>query len=368
VEDRSILFSRFDLQGLALPNRFVMPAMTRSRAPASGVPDELAVAYYSQRASAGLLIGEGTWPLPGGMGMPGIPGIHRVDQVAGWRRVVEAVHAKGGRFFLQLWHTARVSSAAWQPGGLAPLGPSAVLPVEARVRTPDGKLTALEMPRAATPQDIAVLTEGFVLAARNAIEAGCDGVEIHAANGYLIHQFLSDQANHRTDTYGGSVHGRIRFPVEVAEAVSAAVGAHRTGIRISPLAGNQGAPVSDPRDVYPPLLRELSRLQLAYVHCIEGEPSGARPGIPADPARFDFPGARRLFGGCWIANNYYDADRAARAIRAGDADLVSFGRPFIANPDLVRRVHQGAALNEVDTATLYTPGTAGYTDYPALDG
>lgn len=363
-----LLFTAFTLGGLRLPNRFVMPAMTRSRTPASGVPDRLNAIYYAQRASAGLVIAEGTNPLPGGAGFPGVPAIYAPEHVAGWRRVTDAVHAAGGRIFMQLWHGGRISSRGWQPDGRPPIGASAVRAENALFMTPEGERGDPDVPREASLAEIAWLVEGFALAARNAIDAGCDGVEIHGANGYLVHQFLSDRANVRTDGYGGAPVNRIRFAVEVAEAVAAAVGPERTGIRISPLAAYQDAPVSDPAEVYPLLLAELDRLALVYVHCVEGEPAGINSGTGAPERAFDFAAARRLFRGAWIANNGYDPDRAARTIAAGDADLVSFGRPFIANPDYPERVRLGAPLNALDPATTYAgQGAAGYTDYPALE-
>ena len=367
--DLSVLFTPFTLRsGLTLPNRFVMPAMTRSRSPADGAPSELNALYYAQRASAGLVLGEGTNPLPGGCGFPGVPGIYTQDHIAGWRRVSDQVHAAGGRIFLQLWHGGRISSAAWQPDGRAPLGASAVRAENALMMTPEGQRGQPDVPREATLDEIRWLVEGFAQAARNAIEAGCDGVEIHGANGYLVHQFFSDRANRRTDAYGGAPANRIRFAVEIAEAVVAAIGADRTGIRISPLAAYQDAPVSDPSDVYPLLLPELERLKLVYVHCVEGEPSGINTGTPAPEREFDFPAARRLFKGAWIANNGYEPPRAAATIARGDADLISFGRPFIANPDFPARVRAGAPLNALDMARTYGGAAeAGYTDYPALE-
>jgi N-ethylmaleimide reductase len=367
--DLSVLFEPFTLKsGVRLPNRFVMPAMTRSRAPADGAPSALNALYYAQRASAGLVLGEGTNPLPGGCGFPGVPGIYTPAHIAGWREVTDAVHAAGGRMFLQLWHGGRISSAAWQPDGRPPLGPSAVKAENALMMTPEGQRGQPDVPREATHAEIAWLVEGFAQAAGNAIEAGCDGVEIHGANGYLVHQFFSDRANRRTDGYGGAPTNRIRFALEVAEAVGAAVGPERTGIRISPLAAYQDAPVSDPSDVYPPLLKELDRMGLVYVHCVEGEPSGINTGTPAPEREFDFAAARRLFGGAWIANNGYDPSRAATTIARGDADLVSFGRPFIANPDLPQRVRLGAPLNAIDSSRTYGgKGEVGYTDYPALE-
>ena len=367
-QDLSILFEPFDLKGLPLKNRFAMPAMTRARTPAPGTPTALNALYYAQRASAGLVIAEGTNPVPGGSGFPGVPAIYAPEHVDGWRRVADAVHAAGGRIFVQLWHGGRISSAAWQPDGRPPLGPSAVLAQNALFMTPDGQRGQPDVPREATQSEIDWLVEGFAKAARNAIDAGCDGVEIHGANGYLVHQFFSDRANVRTDGYGGAPKNRIRFAVEIAEAIAAEVGPEHTAIRISPLAAYQDAPVSDPSDVYPLLLAELDRLDIAYVHCVEGEPVGINTGQGAPEREFDFPAARRLFRGAWIANNNYDAERAARTIAAGNADLVSFGRPFIANPDLPERVRRGAPLNVIDNATAYAGhAEVGYTDYPTLE-
>ena len=367
-QDLSILFTPFELAGLQLKNRFAMPAMTRARTPAPGTPTELNALYYAQRASAGLVIAEGTNPVPGGSGFPGVPAIFAPEHVEGWRRVADEVHAAGGKIFVQLWHGGRISSAAWQPDGRPPLGASAVQAQNALFMTPDGQRGQPDTPREATQAEIDWLVEGFAKAARNAIDAGCDGVEIHGANGYLVHQFFSDRANVRTDGYGGAPRNRIRFAVEIAEAIAAEIGPEHTAIRISPLAAYQDAPVSDPSDVYPLLLAELDRLGIAYVHCVEGEPSGINTGQGAPEREFDFPAARRLFRGAWIANNAYEPDRAARAIAAGDSDLVSFGRKFIANPDYPLRVRLGAPLNEIDNVTAYAGhAERGYTDYPALE-
>ncbi len=366
-DDLSVLFTPFDLAGLRLKNRFVMPAMTRSRCPADGVPDDLALTYYAQRAGAGLVIGEGTNPMPGGASFPGVPEIHRPEHVAGWRKVAEAVHARGGRMFLQLWHSGRCSHRDWQPDGRLQGGPSAIRAAGGVLMTPDWQMREPETPRAFEIGEIQALIDGFVHAARCAIEAGMDGVEIHGANGYLVHQFISDRSNRRADRYGGTVQNRIRFPLELAEAVAAAVGPGRTGIRLSPTATHQDGLVSDPEAVYPPLLAELGRIGLAYVHCIEGQPGGGSFSDPGDTV-FDFAGARRLFPGAWIANNFFDPPKAARKIAAGEADLVSFGRFFIANPDFPERVRRGAPLNELMTQGLYAGrGAVGYTDYPSLE-
>ncbi len=365
--DRAVLFTPFNLSGLSLKNRFVMPAMTRSRCPADGVPDHHTIAYYAQRASAGLVLGEGTTPIAGGASFPGVPGIHEPGHVAGWRTVTDAVHAAGGRMFLQLWHSGRVSHRDWQPDGRLQGGPSPIRAVGGLMMTPDGKMTETETPREFEIVEIKGLVDGFARAARNAIAAGFDGVEIHGANGYLVHQFISDRSNQRTDRYGGSVLNRIRFPLEIAEAIAAEIGGARTGIRISPTATHQDGLVSDPADVYPPLLEALNRYDLAYVHCIEGQPGGNTVHSPGE-AEFDFPGARRLFKSAWIANNFYDPDKAARAIAAGNADLVSFGRPFISTPDYPERVRRGAPLNAIDAEKMYAgKGAEGYIDYPALE-
>lgn len=356
-------YSTFDLGGLELPNRFVMSPMTRCRAPADGTPDALMALYYSQRASAGLIVSEGTCVLEGGMGTVGVPAVYAPEHVEGWRKVAAAVHGAGGRIFMQLWHTGRVSTAEWQPGGEPPLGPSAIR-ADARVRSRAGLPGIPDVPREATRSDILYLVDGYAQAARNAIDAGLDGVEIHACNGYLIQQFLSHSANQRTDDYGGSIVNRMRFALQVAEAVAGAVGRHRTGIRLSPLAVHQGAPIADAKQIFPPLVRALSDLDLAYLHCVEGQ-----PGVPmAADVDFDYRDLRHLFAGAWITNNGYDVVRAAQAIEEGDADLVSFGRPFVSNPDFVARAKQGGPFNEVDFETIYMgAGEQGFTDYPILN-
>ncbi len=305
--------------------------------------------------------------MAGGASFPGVPALYEATQVEGWRAVADAVHAAGGRLFVQLWHSGRMSGRLWQPDGRLQGGPSAVRAVGGIAMTPDGQVCEPETPRAFEPDEIVGLVRGFARAAANAVEAGCDGVEIHGANGYLVHQFISDRANVRDDDWGGSIAGRIRFPLEVARAVAAEVGRERTGIRISPLAAWQDAPVSDPEAVYPPLIEALGALGVAYVHCVEGEAGGVNTRFTPTATEFDFAAARRLFPNAWIANNGYDPERAAAKIAAGEADLVSFGRPFIANPDYPVRVRLGAPLNELQAATTYAgKGATGYTDYPSL--
>jgi N-ethylmaleimide reductase len=360
TKDASILFTPFGLRGLELANRIVMAPLTRSRAThGTGAPNELNAAYYAQRATAGLIISEATNISPTGKGYAWTPGIFTADQIAGWRLVTDAVHARGGKIFLQLWHVGRISHPCLQPEGRLPVAPSAVRP-KGRAFTEEG-YKDLVTPRALEIGEIPGIVEDYRRAARNAMTAGFDGVEIHAANGYLIDQFLRDGANRRRDAYGGPVANRLRFALEVVEAVTAEVGAARTGIRISPINEVNDLVDSDPAAVFFPLVRELSRFGLAYVHVIEGVTQGPRDNMP-----FDFAALRRLFDGPWMVNNGYTRDMAVEALQSGYADLVAFGRPFIANPDLVERFHRNAPLNELDRDTLFGGGARGYTDYPTL--
>jgi N-ethylmaleimide reductase len=360
TKDASILFTPFDLRGFGLANRIVMAPLTRSRASHdTGAPHELNAAYYAQRATAGLIIGEATNISPTAKGYAWTPGIFTAEQIAGWRLVTDAVHVRGGKIFLQLWHVGRISHPSLQPGGQLPVAPSAVRP-QGRAFTEEG-YKDLVTPRALELNEIPGVVEDYRRAARNAITAGFDGVEIHAANGYLIDQFLRDGANRRTDAYGGSVANRLRFALEAVEAVTGEAGAARTGIRISPINTVNDLDDSDPPAVFFPLVRELSRFGLAYVHVIEGITQGPRDNMP-----FDFAGLRRLFDGPWMVNNGYTRDMAVEAIQSGYADLVAFGRPFIANPDLVERLRRNAPLNELDRDTLFGGGARGYTDYPTL--
>jgi N-ethylmaleimide reductase len=353
------LHTPYDLAGLALPNRLVMSPMTRSRA-MGNEPNAMMTRYYAQRASAGLIIAEGTQTSPFAKGFPGVPGIYADSHIAGWREVTQAVHAAGGRIFLQLWHCGRISHPRHQPGGAPPIAPSAIR-ANAFSVLDDGTRLEVETPRALETAELPGLIGEFVSAARNALRAGFDGVEIHAANGYLLHQFLAENVNRRTDGYGTTIDGRIRFVVEVAEAVAAAVGSHRTGIRLSPVNRYNDVADSDPNGTYAALLRELSRVRLAYANVTEGEGQADR-----DPRGFDFATARRLFRGAWIVNNLYDQALAEAALASGYADLIAFGRPFLANPDLVERYRIGAPLNAVDYKTAYRGGEAGYIDYPSL--
>lgn len=353
------IFEPYDLGPLTLANRIVMAPLTRNRAAAGLVPGPHAAEYYAQRATAGLIIAEATQISPQGQGYQDTPGIYTPDQIAGWRVVTNAVHAKGGRIFLQLWHVGRVSHVDLQPDGAAPVAPSAI---QAAAKTfVNNTFVDTSMPRALNLEEIPGIVADFRQAAANAIAAGFDGVEIHGANGYLLDQFAKDGANHRTDAYGGSVENRARLMLEVATAVAAEIGVERTGIRISPVSPANGVSSSDPQAQFDYIVDHLSKLGLVYLHVVEGATGG-----PRDVAPFDFAGLRRRFSGTYIANNGYDMDLANAQLAAGEADLFAFGRPFIANPDLVVRLQSGAALNEINSATIYGGGAEGYTDYPAL--
>jgi len=357
----SDLFRPVQLGPLQLANRIVMAPLTRSRAGADGVPGSLIVEHYAQRASAGLIITEGVNISPQARGYAFTPGIYDDAQVDGWQRVTEAVHARGGHIFAQLWHVGRVSHPSLQPGGVLPLAPSAIRP-EATVYTPKG-FQPCSTPVALTTAQIPQVVEQYRRAAPNALAAGFDGVEIHAANGYLIEQFLRDSTNRRTDAYGGSLENRARFLLEVVDAVAGVCGGERTGIRLSPVSPvNGAAPDSDPATTYGYVVAQLNAFGLAYIHVIEGITQGPRD----VEGGFDFEKLRRSFKGFYMANNGYDLALALEARRADLADLISFGRLYIANPDLVERFRCGARLNVPDRATFFGGGAAGYTDYPAL--
>lgn len=354
----SHLLSPAQLGALDLPNRVVMAPMTRSRAVGDGLSPPSTATYYAQRASAGLIVTEGTQISHGARGYIGTPGIHTAEQVAAWRAVTDAVHAQGGRIFLQLWHVGRVSHPDFQDGAL-PIGPSA-LPVDGEAFTSKGP-KPVPVPRALEKSEMPALVEQFAQGARRAMEAGFDGVELHGANGYLLDQFLRDGANQRTDEYGGSPAGRSRLPLEVVEAVVGVCGADRVGYRVSPWFGLYSMSDSDPAATFGHFAAALSG-KLAYLHVVEAV---AGPGEV--PAAQRLTGALRgTFGGPVIANGGYDRESAARAIETGTADFVSFGLPFIANPDLPVRFARGAALAQPDQATIYGGGDAGYVDYSPL--
>lgn len=356
----SDLFEPFELGALKLANRIVMAPLTRSRADAAGVPGPLVAEYYAQRASAGLLISEATNISPQGRGYAFTPGIFNAEQVAGWQGVTEAVHARGGRIVCQLWHVGRISHPSLQPDGALPVAPSAIDPKQ-QAFTESG-LQPTVTPRALALEEIPGVIAQYRHAAKLAKEAGFDGVEVHAANGYLLDQFLSDRANHRTDTYGGSIENRARLALEVVAAVVDVWGADRVGIRLSPTNPGHDCLTSDPQALFGYLADQLRPFGLAYVHVIEGATGGARD---IDPG-FDFQALRRRLGGTYMANNGYTRDLALAARTDAHADLIAFGRPFIANPDLVERLRLGAPLNTPDPTTFYGGDAAGYTDYPTL--
>jgi N-ethylmaleimide reductase len=354
------LFDSYKLGPITLPNRVVMAPLTRNRAVAGLVPNPLAIEYYGQRASAGLLITEASQVSQQGQGYQDTPGIYSKEQVAGWRKVTDHVHAEGGRIFIQLWHVGRVSHTSLQPNHGAPVAPSAV---RAKGKTfVGGTFTDISEPRALALEEIPGIIEDFKRGAANALAAGFDGVEIHGANGYLLDQFAKDGANQRTDRYGGSVENRARLMLEVAGAVVAEAGADRTGIRISPVTPANDISDSDPQPLFDHIVDQLNALKLVYLHVIEGATGG-----PRDNAAFDYASLRKRFNGAYMANNGYDFELAGKMLAAGAADLIAFGKAYIANPDLVERLRRGAPLNAPDKATFYGGGAKGYTDYPMLD-
>jgi N-ethylmaleimide reductase len=353
------LFSPARVGPLSLPNRFVMAPMTRGRATADNVPTPRMATYYAQRADAGLLVTEATAIAATGRGWLNAPGIWNDAQVAAWRPVTSAVHARRGRIFLQLWHMGRTSHPDFL-GGELPVGPSAIA-AKGETHTAKGKQPYVT-PRALTTVEIARIVGEYAAAATRARAAGFDGVEIHGANGYLIDQFLRDCSNQRTDAYGGSPGKRARFLLEVTEAVAGAWSADRVGVRLSPTGAYNDMRDSDPVATFGHAARALDRLGLAYLHVSEALP-GSMFHVPLPPV---LPTLRKAFRGPLIANGGYDAAKADAAIAAGEVDLIAFGVPFLANPDLVVRVRKGAAMNPPDFGTLYTPGDQGYSDYPTL--
>lgn len=350
------LFEPYALGGITLANRVVMAPLTRNRAAEGLVPSELAAEYYAQRASAGLIITEATQVSKQAQGYQDTPGIYTDAQVAGWQKVTDAVHAKGGRIVMQLWHVGRISHVDLL-GGEAPVAPSAI---RAATKTfVNNGFADVSEPRALELDELPGIVGDFRKAAANAIAAGFDGVEVHGANGYLLEQFAKDGANIRTDAYGGSVENRARLMLEVTAAVAEEIGAERTGIRLSPVSPANGISASDPQAQYDYIVDQLEALGIAYIHVVEGATGG-----PRDVAPFDYASLRRRFSKTYIANNGYGLELATSHLAGGKADLIAFGRPFIANPDLVERLQTGAPLADINPATIYGGGAAGYTDYP----
>lgn len=359
VKDRDLL-APAKLGPYVLDNRVVMAPLTRSRAGDGNVPRAMNVEYYVQRATAGLIVTEGTQISPEGVGYPGTPGIHSAEQIKGWRRVTDAVHAAGGRIYLQLWHVGRVSHPSLQPGGALPVAPSAIKP-DGEAFTADG-LRPFVTPRALELAEIPGIVEDYRQAAENAKEAGFDGVEVHAANGYLLDQFLRDGTNHRTDDYGGPIENRVRLLLDVIDAVTTVWNADQVGVRLSPINTFNDIADSDPDTTFGYVARQLNAYGLAYLHVVETDMDGS-----TSAQTFDRRKLRNAFRGTYIANGGYDKARATDAIADGDADFIAFGAPFISNPDLVERFALDAPLTEPDRETFYGGDERGYIDYPFLD-
>jgi N-ethylmaleimide reductase len=364
------LFEPTHAGDIALANRIAMAPLTRNRAP-DAIPTELTATYYAQRATAGLIISEATAISPEGQGYADVPGLYGTEQLDGWKKVTRAVHEAGGKIVVQLWHVGRISHTSLQPGHAKPVAPSAIRAHAKTVLLKDGvpTFTDTSEPRALDAEELPRIVQDYRHAARNAIAAGFDGVEIHAANGYLIDQFLKTGANQRTDDYGGSIKNRARLLLEVTRAIVDEIGGGRTGIRLSPVTPANDIVDENPQPLFDYVVRELGKLGLAYVHVIEGATGGPRE-LPERP--FDYAELRNAYRaaggkGAWMVNNAYDRALAEAALANG-ADIVAFGRPFISNPDLVERLKQNAPLNELNRDTLYGGGAKGYTDYPTLAG
>jgi N-ethylmaleimide reductase len=357
------LFEPTRIGDIALANRIVMAPLTRNRAVAHQVPSDLALTYYVQRASAGLIVAEATQISREGQGYLDTPGIYSPEQVVAWRKITDAVHAVGGKMVLQLWHVGRISHVSLQEGGIAPVSSTAKVAV-AKTFTTDG-FVDVSAPRALRLDEMPRIVADYRHAARCAVQAGFDGVEVHAANGYLIDQFLRDSINDRTDAYGGSIANRTRLLVEVMTAVAQEVGAGRTGVRLSPITPvNDAQQDSDAQALFNSAVEQLAPLKLAFLHVIEGQTGGAR-----DVAPFDYAALRSRYmagnpTGCWMVNNGYTRQMALDAVATGAADVVAFGRAFISNPDLVARLKADLPLTKMNPKTLYGGGAEGYTDYP----
>lgn len=352
------LFTPITVGDIELPNRIIMAPLTRNRAGKGNVPTDLNALYYAQRATAGLLITEATPVSEMGHGYPATPGIHNPDQVEGWKKVTQAVHDKGGRIFCQLWHVGRISHPSLLPNNTLPVAPSAIKPA-GQAFTYEG-LQDFVTPRELTVDELPGIVADYVQATKYALEAGFDGVEVHAANGYLLDQFLRNGTNRRLDNYGGSIANRTRLLREVLEGVIGAIDSERVGVRISPVNPFNDISDTDPQQLFDHVARELSEFGLAYLHVVEGGMGGV------DTVPFDFAELRRNFTGLYMANQGYDKARGNEAIAEGRADMVAFGELYIANPDLVERFAEDAPLNQPNRDTYYGGGEEGYTDYPTL--
>ena len=363
------LFKPLQVGDMSLANRIVMAPLTRNRAP-DATPTPLMVEYYTQRATAGLLISEATAISQQGQGYSDVPGLYGSEQLQGWKKITDSVHQAGGKMVVQLWHVGRISHTDLQPENGAPVAPSAITAKAKTVLIKDGMAVFVNTsaPRALRAEELPGIVQTYQTAARNAVEtAGFDGVEIHAANGYLLDQFLKNGSNQRTDDHGGSIENRARLTLDIVRAVTDAIGGGRTGIRLSPVTPAGDVHDTDPQPLFEYVMRQLAALNLAFVHIIEGSTGGPREMAdrPFDYAALKH--AYRVAGGkgAWMVNNGYDKAVAEKAVDDG-ADLVAFGRPFIANPDLVRRLREDAPMNTPDQSSFYGGGVKGYTDYPAL--
>ena len=371
----SILFESTTLGPYSLKNRIVLPPLTRSRSSQPGnIPNDLMATYYRQRTGAGFMVTEGTQIEPRGQGYAWTPGIHSAEQILGWRKVTDAVHAEGGTIFAQLWHVGRVSHTSLQPNGEAPVAPSAIpaegVSVFIETGPGTGALAPPSMPRALTTAEVKELVQLYAQAARNALDAGFDGVEIHSANGYLINQFISAHSNQRDDEYGGSLQNRLCFLREVTQAVAAVVGKDRLGVRFAPLFASTdearvylGLVEENPHETYVEAVKVLEEVGIAYLSLAEADWENA----PELPESFR-SAVREVFSGRILYAGKYTAERGKRVLEAGWGDLVAFGRPFIANPDLPKRIANGWPLNPVDPASMYGGTAVGYTDYPTYGG
>lgn len=366
----SPLLNPVDLPDFSLPHRIAMAPLTRSRAGPGNVPTEMNVEYYRQRAGAALIITEATQISQQGQGYAWTPGIHSAEQIEGWRAVSEAVHAEGGRIFLQLWHVGRVSHPVFQPGAAAPVAPTAMaVPGKTFIIDEDGEgaWADVPMPQELSVAGIAQIVADYAQAARNAVAAGMDGVEIHAGNGYLLDQFLNSASNRRNDAYGGSPQNRARLLMEVVDAVTSAIGARRVGVRLTPMGRFMGMGDDTPEETFGLVVDELDKYGLAYLHLVEPAIVGTDRD-PADDPRWDsiIRDLRARFHGVLILAGGYDQATAERALSEGRADVIAFGRPFIANPDLPERYRTGATLNVADPSSFFGGTAAGYIDYPSL--
>jgi N-ethylmaleimide reductase len=358
-----LLYSTYPLGTLTLKNRIVMSPMTRSRA-IGNIPNDIMAKYYGDRAAAGLIITEGTAPSPDGLGYARIPGLFNKAQVEGWKKVTAAVHEKGGKIFVQLMHTGRISHPHNLPDEGVVRGASAIAAAETQMYTDKAGMQSLPVPKEISTDEIPALIEEFVQSAKYAVEAGFDGIELHGANGYLLEQFLNPASNHRKDEYGGTPANRNRFVLDVAKAVANAIGKDKTGIRLSPF-GAAGEMKSDEHteQQYAQLAAGLKQIGIVYLHVVDHSSIGA-PVVPQSVK----DAIRNAFGATIILAGGFDASRGEVELKEGKGDLIAFGRPFLSNPDFVKRIRQGAELNQPDFNTFYTPGEKGYNDYPVLTG